>query len=207
MTLWDEHALTAFILGDLEEKEAQAIRRALQTNPDLRGEVLALGEALSALPLGLEPAASPQTTVRQRLIESVAAEARFTLARPLARLCDVTTSTARGFIEAIDQWHGWDVLMPGVRFLDVDGGPALAGARPGLVYLEPGVRFPRHVHRGQETSLFLQGTAKFDDGRTHGPGDILVMANGSLHAFEVTSAEPMVFAVVLGDIEMVDPVD
>ena len=197
-------ALTAYILGELSTSATLNLEKRLASDPALSAQLEALQTATIALTLGLAPEAPPAPSVKAKLLESIQAKPMYAMADALARLCDVATETARGFIDQIEGWANWAPLMPGVHFLDVDGGPALAGARPGLVYILPGVAFPRHAHKGDEISLYLQGEALFDDGTHATTGDLLTMKDGSNHGFSVVSEEALIFAVVLGEIEMLD---
>jgi putative transcriptional regulator len=82
--------------------------------------------------------------------------------------------------------------------LHFEGGARVASADCGVVRIEPGVRFVEHTHEGDEWSLVLAGSAEEEGtGAAWLPGDLVHRAAGSRHAFRVTSAEPLVFAVVL----------
>jgi putative transcriptional regulator len=90
-----------------------------------------------------------------------------------------------------------------VRLLHLAGGPRVASADCGLVRIEPGARFPRHRHLGDEWSLVLAGEAEEGTGARWAPGDLVHRPADSAHAFRVVSAEPLVFAVVLqGGLEL-----
>src|SRR5687768_2934022 len=48
-------------------------------------------------------------------------------------------------------------LLPGVRRFAVRAGPRLRGAEVQLLRFAPGLRFPKHRHRGAETLFVLEG--------------------------------------------------
>ena len=87
---------------------------------------------------------------------------------------------------------------PGVQLLHFEGGPRHAGADCGLVRLAPGVRFPRHRHGGEEAAFVLAGEAEEEDtGVVWRPGDVVLRAAQTVHAFRALGDVPFVFAVVL----------
>lgn len=93
-----------------------------------------------------------------------------------------------------DAWH--KTALPGLRLLDVQGGPAVAGADVHLVRFSPGMRFPKHRHPGDEALFVLEGSYRDSSGRRVGPGDLHQMAAGSEHGFVVARGEPCVAASV-----------
>lgn len=102
----------------------------------------------------------------------------------------------------------WEVMgLAGVELLHFAGGARVANCDCGLVRIAPGVRFPEHVHGGDEWSFVLTGTAEEEgSGATWAPGDVVYRPAGSAHAYRVTSREPFVFGVVLhGAIEIRAP--
>lgn len=196
--------LTAYVLGELDDEASAEIDRLIAEDPTLEADVGDLEEALSALALALPPAPAPDPGVRARLMAAAHRDTMLTLTERLARLCDVAVETARGYLDLTLSWQGWEMLRPGIHFIDVDGGPAVAGARPGLVAIAPGLRFPLHVHRGEETTLYLQGSLRYDDGTTASAGDLEHTVDGTEHGFEVTSDVPLIYAVVLGEIDFLE---
>lgn len=93
-----------------------------------------------------------------------------------------------------DAWH--KTPLPGLRLLDVQGGPAVSGADVHLVRFSPGMRFPKHRHPGDEALFVLEGSYKDSSGRRIGPGDLHEMPAGSEHGFVVARGEPCVAASV-----------
>lgn len=100
-------------------------------------------------------------------------------------------------------------VAEGARLLHFAGGARVAQYDCGLVHVAPGVRFPEHEHLGDEWALVLAGAAEEEGSRDVWlPGDLVQRASGSRHAFRVTSAEPLVFAVILeAPIRVVEPLE
>jgi putative transcriptional regulator len=150
--------------------------------------------------LGAEPVA-PSPGLRGAVLASVSARTRLAgFTERLALLFDLGRERASELVrEAAGAATGWQVIpVPDVRLFHLAGGPRVASADCGLVRIEPGARFPRHRHAGDEWSLVLQGEAVEEGtGERWAPGDLVHRSAGSAHAYRVTSREPLVFAVVL----------
>ena len=158
----------------------------------------------------------PSDGLRDAVLRSLAAPAALAgFARRLAEMFDLGEARAVELLgmAAHAQDEPWEPALltssrtaEGARLLHFDGGPRVAEADCGLVQIDPGVRFPEHVHDGDEWSLVLAGAAEEEgSGATWLPGDLVHRAAGSRHAFHVTSREPFVFAVVLeGPIRVVE---
>jgi quercetin dioxygenase-like cupin family protein len=86
--------------------------------------------------------------------------------------------------------------LPGVRVLNVTGGPRTTGAETFLVRFSPGTRFPRHRHPGPEKLLVLEGSYTDTQGVTVSPGDLHEMEPGSEHGFLVGNGEPCIGAAI-----------
>jgi len=93
-----------------------------------------------------------------------------------------------------DAWH--KTALPGLRLLDVQGGPRVTGADVHLVRFSPGMRFPSHRHPGDEALFVLEGSYRDSSGRRVGPGDLHEMSAGSEHGFVVARGGPCVAASV-----------
>lgn len=115
----------------------------------------------------------------------------------LSDLWDLPDASVMAMLErARDPGAFRKTALPGLRVLDVAGGPRLAGAEVHLVHFAPGMRFPRHRHPGDEVLLVLEGSYVDSSGRTVGPGDMHAMRAGSEHDFRVSREEPCVAASV-----------
>jgi quercetin dioxygenase-like cupin family protein len=64
----------------------------------------------------------------------------------------------------------------------------------GFIRLGPGCRFPWHTHKGEEHSVVLAGQLRESGGRLLGPGDELVVVDGSEHDLANEGAEDAIFA-------------
>ncbi|MDD9941257.1 MAG: cupin domain-containing protein [Myxococcales bacterium] len=91
----------------------------------------------------------------------------------------------------------YPTLLPGARMRRVALGPSLAHCRGYLTRFAPGLRFPRHSHRGTERFLVLEGGFVDDTGRRYVAGDMCIMQPGSEHAIEIDNDGVCVSALVL----------
>ena len=152
--------------------------------------------------LGAEPIA-PGAALRAAVLGTIASGTRLSgFTERLARMFDLGRERAGELIREAGgpAEAGWVTVpvLPGVRLLHFAGGPRVAAADCGLVRLEPGARFPRHRHAGDEWSFVLAGEAEEEGtGARWIPGDLLHRTSGTAHAYRVVSPEPLVFAVVL----------
>jgi putative transcriptional regulator len=159
---------------------------------------------------GLGEPAAPSAGLRGTVLASVGSRSKLAgFADRLASLFDFGAERAAELLrEASGNGEGWEAIpLPGVRLFHFAGGPRVAGADCGLVRLEPGARFPRHRHGGDEWVLVLTGEAEEEEtGGRWLPGDLLYRGAGSAHAYRAVGSAPFVFAVVLRDgIEIVEP--
>lgn len=185
--------LPAYALGALEREDADAVERALASDPALADELVALEEVAAALCDGLVEE-TPTAAVRARLLDStVSGFARF--AARFAELFDVTLERARDLLAMANSPSAWEPgPSPGSWLLHFEAGPAYAAADSGFVKLEPGMTFPRHRHQGVEQALVLQGQAVEPSG-PWAPGDEPSAEAGTEHDFRAVSDEPLIFAV------------
>lgn len=146
---------------------------------------------------GLSPLASP-TSLRDRLLGTAGGPHRFLpfLDRSMA-LFDLPESETEGHLRSVDDPDAWEDMLPGVRYRDFDGGPALGEAHVGLVRLAPGETFPHHSHVGEERVLILQGEVEDDQGRRYRAGDLVVSADGTAHEVHVVGDQEAIYAAVV----------
>ncbi|MEN8184200.1 MAG: cupin domain-containing protein, partial [Myxococcota bacterium] len=137
------------------------------------------------------------------LLRSLEPDARFpAYVERVGVLFDLAQSRVRELLDAVSRvmQSPWEEgRVPGVRLLHFDGGPRLATADCGLVYIEADVSYPGHRHRGDEWSLVLQGEAEEDGGRLWAAGDLVHRPAGSSHSFHTLGQVPFVFAVAVHD--------
>lgn len=149
---------------------------------------------------------APRPALREMLLATLDEGSRFAgFVRRVASFLDLDPERTRTLLDRVADVAGpaWeDGRRPGVRLHHFDGGPRLAGAHCGLVYVEPGVSYPMHRHRGDEWAFVLQGTAREDSGRLWAPGDVVQSPEGSRHSFRALGPQPFVFVVAVhGGIE------
>jgi quercetin dioxygenase-like cupin family protein len=158
-------------------------------------------------PKSEEFALRPSPALRSRVLASVdPATPLAGFAPRLAAFFDLPSERALELLSVARGAAGaaWEAaFVPGVRLHHLAGGPRVEAADCGLVELAPGTLFPPHLHRGDEWSFILAGSAEEEGGERWEPGDLVHRPPGSRHAFRSVGASPLVFAVVLhGGIEL-----
>lgn len=154
--------------------------------------------AVTLLPELLTPSPPPDERRLQLLAEVEALPLRY--APFLDRLSDVWDLPEAGVLAVLsrakDPTAFRKTALPGLRVLEVVGGPRVAGADVHLVRFSPGMRFPRHRHPGDEVLFVLEGSYVDSSGKIVGPGDVHPMSAGTEHGFRVSRDEPCVAASV-----------
>ena len=153
-------------------------------------------DALAALPALLRPA---QVTGHERLRAAVETlPLRYApFFERLSRLWDLSETDVFATLERAAAPAAWRKPgLPGLRVVDVEGGPRLQGARVTLARFAAGMRFPTHRHLGPEALLVLEGSYRDQSGRVVGPGDLHEMTTATEHFFKVGRGEPCVAASV-----------
>ena len=84
--------------------------------------------------------------------------------------------------------------LPGLRLFDVRL-PHDRVAHARLLRFSVGARFPRHLHRGREQLLVLEGGYADEHGLEVHAGDEQVMDAGSEHELHIIGSEPCVTAI------------
>ena len=115
----------------------------------------------------------------------------------LARLWDLPVTDVEFLLARAQDPASWRKPgLPGLRVVDIDGGPSLREARVTLVRFARGMLFPAHFHPGPEALLVLEGRYQDQTGRVVGAGDLHEMPAGSEHWFRVGREEPCVAASI-----------
>ncbi len=192
--------LAEFVLCTLPAEERGRLERHLSACPTCAAEGAGFAEALGALPFSLASVAPAEASYGRLLLAFQKEQREAGLTDPglparLAQLFDISMERAREALARAADPAAWGV--PGMAFLPLQGGPAVAGAYTGLVRLSPGLRFPRHRHVGQERTLLLQGSYRDQDGLVLHPGDGRVLPAGSEHDFRVLPGDECIFATVV----------
>ena len=166
------------------------------TDTDLAGTK----DAVAALGLTTAPAAPP-ADLRARLLASHERGGRYGIfADRIARLFDLSLPDAEALMKRIESPSEWNAfLVDGVEMIPVAAGPKCEGAIATLVRLQPGVTFPEHTHRGDETMLVLDGGFRepANDGEEAWRGDELFRGDGSDHALVALPGVPCIAAVLI----------
>jgi predicted ChrR family anti-sigma factor len=124
----------------------------------------------------------------------------------LSTLWDLPES---GVVEVLERSRdplAWrKVALPGLKVIDVTGGPNTAGAEARLVHFSAGMRFPKHRHPGHEAIFVLEGSYTDSGGRSVGPGDLHEMKPGTEHSFKIAHDEPCIAASLQAGLEFTGP--
>jgi anti-sigma factor ChrR (cupin superfamily) len=90
--------------------------------------------------------------------------------------------------------YAWEERAPGFRTAFVREAPELELVS-WLVWAQPGARYPAHRHKGDETTLVLQGSCRDAHG-THSAGALARMRAGSAHQVEFLPDEDCIAYLV-----------
>jgi len=164
----------------------------------------AMEEAFHGVPAELVPM-SPPSSLRSAVLAAASADPFSPFVDRLAVLFDVAVGTARAYLARLETPDGWVDLLPGITYLDLEGGPAAAGGKVGLVRMDKGARFPLHRHVGVERVLILRGGLRDAAGGRVWAGEVAEMADGTEHWFEALGDDGLVYAVVVADVEILGP--
>lgn len=181
------------------DRQSAALREAGVTADELagaRGALAAIGAA------AVEPEA-PAGSLRARLLATAARKGRYGLfADKLARIFDLALADAEKLAARLEDPAEWKpFIVEGVEMIPVEAGPKCAGAIATMVRLQPGARFPHHVHHGEETMFVLDGgfveageaSAKEEAWR----GDEVVRSDDTSHELVALPGVPCVSAVII----------
>lgn len=166
----------------------------------LEREADALGEALARL--AATDAPEPPPALRERMLAATRPDALLDgFAQRMARLLDWPLARAQDLLRAgcDPRSTSWiDGPASGIRIRPLEPGPQHGPAVAGLVWCEPGSRFPAHRHRGAEWALVLSGHAVNSGGEHWSVGDRVHQPAGSAHSFAVPEGGvPLLAAVVV----------
>jgi quercetin dioxygenase-like cupin family protein len=201
-----DEVLPEFVFDALEPEARRRFAAALEASPALAREVAAAEEAVAAWAQLRVKAETPPPALRHRLLETIGSVDRF---RPffasMGRLFDLAEGAVREILARVDQSVGWSVFPGGARYFHFLPGPsfATAGLEAGVVRMAPGTTFPRHRHRGGETTLVLDGML-YDRGQVYGPGAIIEAEPGSTHDYRAGAGRDLLLVSRHGGIEFTD---
>jgi anti-sigma factor ChrR (cupin superfamily) len=197
------------VLGTLDGPTRTMVEVHLESCDRCAAEVVAMGEALSFIPLSLPPERPPRTA-RTNLLASVVQDQRVREQRPLgdrfgglidrlAAFFDMNIERARALAELVSEPAAWSRgPADGINLIHLQGGPRVAGADVGFVIMRPGAIFPHHRHVGGELVLVVEGGFVEDDGTVVRSGESQDLALDTSHSFAALP-EGCVLAVVIWD--------
>lgn len=143
------------------------------------------------------PTAAPATSRRDALLAATR-DPLLAYAERVARLVQLPLAEARALLQRRVSDGGWEPGPgPGIHFLHVTPGPALAGAVVGLVQSPAGQAFPEHEHLGEELVLVLRGGIEDGAGRCYEAGDLVSAPEGSQHSFRAAPGEDLLYLSIV----------
>ena len=210
LTLDDLHD---YVLGVLPDAERRAIDAELFRSPELQAEVHAAREVLfgqlgqPTTAASSTPRAAAGTRARARLLSALDSGARFApFIADLGRAFDLGAARVRELCDGIDVPGSWESgPLPGIAVMHFAGGANAIAPDTGFVRLPRGLEFPYHRHLGHEINYVLEGALRDGDGTLYLPGEAIVMAPGSAHAFSVPDDADALIAVVQAGFDFVAP--
>lgn len=201
----DENSeLIEYALGILDAESSQRLSRQLDTDKQLQTELEEIHCALNSLAQNdNHPIPAPQPQLKDHILNAVQPASPYAgFVERLCRLFELGTSQIQTILADISRIGSapWEITeIPGVQLLHFDGGPSVASADSGLVYVEPGKTFPQHKHGGDEWSLVIQGEVEDSGTQRYYPGDLIHFAPGTDHYFTSAGKQALILAVVLFD--------
>jgi quercetin dioxygenase-like cupin family protein len=96
-------------------------------------------------------------------------------------------------------------LLPGLKTFEVELGGGTERGRARLLHFAPGLRFPKHRHRGSESVLVLEGSYADASGLEVHPGELQTMPADSEHELFILGSSPCVAAVSEHGLEFTGP--
>ncbi|HEY8925372.1 MAG TPA: cupin domain-containing protein [Polyangia bacterium] len=199
-----DEGLPEFVFDALDPQERRRFAAALDASPALAREAAAAEELVAAWAQLRVKAETPPPALRQRLLDTVGSVDRF---RPffasMGRLFDLAEGAVREILARVDQSAGWSVFPGGARYFHFLPGPSMVALEAGVVRMAPGTTFPRHRHRGGETTLVLDGMM-YDRGQVYGPGAIIEAEPGSSHDYRAGAGRDLLLVSRHGGIEFIE---
>jgi quercetin dioxygenase-like cupin family protein len=153
-----------YALGALPSDEADKFRQRLAAGCSVcRGVLEECNSVVELLPLAA-PEVAPPASVRTRLMDRIAGEARAK-----------GSSSAKGVLVRADESEWKDAPAPGVQYRPLHGSKTM------LVRMAADTWLPAHDHKQAEQCLVLEGSIS-SEGVTAYAGDFTFMPAGSVHS-------------------------
>ncbi|MFO0739813.1 MAG: cupin domain-containing protein [Labilithrix sp.] len=145
-------------------------------------------------------ASEPSASLRERLLASRARPGKYgVFVDRIARLFAIPTEKAEHLLAKIESPDAWKpFLVEGTELLPVKAGEGLGDVIATFVKVQPGARFPDHVHRGRETMVVLDGGFVEPESKLAAwRGEETTREDGSEHALVGLPGVPCVAAVLI----------
>jgi putative transcriptional regulator len=150
-----------------------------------------------ALAASVEGSPSP-SGLRERLLASYGRAGRYGIfVDRLARMFDLPVEVVEKLIAKLDDASAWKPGPgAGIEWIGVRAGAKYPNAIAAFGKLKPGARFPKHAHKGDETTLVMAGGFRDSSGVEVERGQELFEATGTEHDFVVLDGEDCIAAVI-----------
>jgi hypothetical protein len=193
--------LPEYVLGTLSEEDAAVVERALAESPDLVAEMRAISDAYETLAMSL-PSVQPKPDTKNRLLSTLSENRFLPFVDELSRYFDLAVDRMKQILRMIDDVAAWEPgPMPGVQLIHFAGGPNAFAPDTGFVRFPAGSIFPHHDHKGPELTYVLAGSFEDSDGKTYGPGDVLIKSPGNPHSLRI-KGEDCIIAIAQVDYDL-----
>jgi len=194
-----EAVLEPCVPSEVVRRDAALVQKGVTA-----GELAEAKQVVAALADADSPEAPP-TGLRARLLTSVGRKGRHgRYVDRVARIFRISPDDAEKLLaRAEDPSSFMPSPVPGVDVVPVET-PAFPNALAVVARIQPGVRFPRHRHVGDEIMLILEGGLREEEGAEVWRGDELLRDEGTSHSFVALEGEPCIaVSLVEGNIELV----
>jgi putative transcriptional regulator len=195
----DEELLTVQPISALDRRDEALVSAGVAAK-----ELAATKGALAALAAVAAPAApdfgAGREGLRERLMASVSRGGKFGIfADRLARMFDLDAEAAAELAKRAEDPAAWmPFFVPGIEMIPVTTGARVANGTGTLVRIQPGVKFPDHAHRGEETMFVMEGGFREENGPGEAwRGDELIKDDGTEHAIVALPGVPCVAAAIV----------
>ncbi len=190
--------LHEYALDILTEQRAQEVKHHLRTCRPCSQQLGVISNLL-VQSLQHEEASTPPADLRSRILQDVSAIAPYSLYhKDIAGVLGGTEEALRKELASMPHPSTWTTgPIPRCRLFPCVADGAPRDAIRTLVLMESGSRFPLHEHLGDETIVIVQGSMQLEDGQVHRPGEILRMASGTSHAFDVPVGLDLIYLALV----------
>lgn len=169
----------AHALGALEPAAASAIDAQAASDPALQSELTRFRDVTAAIAANCVPPKPPSPTLRGRVLDRIRNTpqlqpgAATALPKPPA-----APPAGFSFLHANEPWQ--PTAIPGFEFRVLSVNPK-EGYRVILGKLQPGARFPHHIHKTGAEELFVVSGDLVSMGHTMNAGDFMHAESGTDH--------------------------